>query len=974
MVQLLIKTEYSMLQSHVRIPEIVAFAKVNGIETLAITDTNMHAAYQFYHACKKQGIKAIIGYETIIDDQPLVLYAKNQLGYKTILEYASTHIPDSLYVSDDIIVVTRGTKRPKVMPFSTFYFGLELDELEVEVQVAPTIVTLSEEVNVPLVMLSEVRYITSNDAKYLRVLQAIEAGKTLTPADLSPGQQYARTSEELQHLFADYPSAISNATLIASLCEVSLDYEGYLLPSFPTEHDPHDYLAALSTKGLQKRYVNKDKPLAIYQERLAYELELLERMGFDDYMLIVYDFVRHAKSKDILVGPGRGSVAGSLVAYCLGITNTDPLEYDLLFERFLNPERITMPDIDLDFPDDKREELLLYAKEKYGNDHVASIVTFGTFAARSAVRDVAKVLSVDNAFVNELMKYIPAQGAHLNEVIQDKHVIDLMNRYPDVQQVMDIALQIEGHPRHSSTHAAGIIISKEPLLTYTALQQSSGPLQQTQFEAYDLESIGLLKIDFLGLSNLKILDRTVQLIKQYTGESINLYQMQFDDPKTFTLMREGKTQGVFQLESRGIRRVLHDLDVSTFEDVVATLALYRPGPMDFIPDFIARKKGKTTEYPHSSIEAILAPTYGIIVYQEQIMRIANEFAGYSYAQADLLRRAVAKKDKELMQAQRSEFITMSTAKGRDEKDAIAIFDLIDRFANYGFNRSHSVAYAMIAYQTAYFKANYPLYYLAVLLSHHVGSSDNTKLYIAEAMGYQIPVYPPRINQSGIDYQVVDGGLLMPFVVIKGISTTMATKIMDVRVTPFTSAMDVIERLSPIVNKTHWQGLIDSGALDEFGVSKKAWTTQLEEATKFLSFGSLIEDAAFRFDSEEFDEATLMTHEKNAIGIALTHNPFAKFSSYRTQGFEPLIYLNDHSKVKTIAMVTSIKVIQTKTAKSMAFVTIQDDTMVTEAVVFPDLYDSHHSFLQQGMMMKLEITKQTRQGKQSMIIQQMETLK
>lgn len=974
MVHLLIKTEYSMLQSHVRIAEIVAFAKANGIESLAIADTNMHAAYSFYHASKRSGIKPIIGYETIIDDQPLVLYAKNQQGYQTILTYATNHDNNVIEGSDNIIVVTRGTKTPKALPFPHFYFGVELDELEVEVQVAPQVVAASIELGVPLVMLSQVRYLTASDAKYLSVLQAIESGKTLDQSDLSFGQQYARSAEELQQLFSEYPEAIENANKIASMCDVSLDYEGYLLPSFPTEHDPHEYLVALSTKGLQKRYVNKEQPLAVYQERLAYELELLQRMGFDDYMLIVYDFVRHAKSKDILVGPGRGSVAGSLVAYCLGITNTDPLEYDLLFERFLNPDRITMPDIDLDFPDDKREELLLYAKEKYGDDHVASIVTFGTFAARSAVRDVAKVLSVDTMFVTEMMKYIPAQGASLSDVIQEKNMVDLMNRYPEVQQVMEIALAIEGHPRHSSTHAAGIIISKEPLLTYTALQQSSGPLQQTQFEAYDLESIGLLKIDFLGLSNLKILDKTVQLIQQYTGESINLYHMQFDDPKTFALMREGKTQGVFQLESRGIRRVLHDLEVSTFEDVVATLALYRPGPMDFIPDFIARKKGKTTEYPHPSIESILAPTYGIIVYQEQIMRIANEFAGYSYAQADLLRRAVAKKDKDLMQAQRNEFISMSIAKGRHEPDAVAIFDLIDRFANYGFNRSHSVAYAMIAYQTAYFKANYPLYYLAVLLSHHVGSSDNTKLYIAEAMGYQIPVYPPRLNQSGIEYQVVDGGLLMPFVVIKGISTTMATKIIETRTTPFTSAMDVIERLSPILNKTHWQGLIDSGALDEFGQTKRAWTTQFDDAMKFLSFGSLIEDAAFRFIDDEFDEATLMANEKNAIGIALTHNPFAKFSNYRQQGFEPLIYLNDHSKLKTIAMITSVKVIQTKTAKSMAFVTIQDDTMVTEAVVFPDIYDAHQNLLKQGMMLKLDITKQTRQGKQSMIIQHMETLK
>ena len=973
MVNLLIKSEYSMLESHVRIDALVRLAKEYGYQSLAITDANLHGSYKFYQACHAAGIQPIIGYETIFNQQAVVIYPTTNEGYEGLLRYAT----DTLMYPErhqDWIVVTRGLAVP-TQTQGIDYFGIELNALEQEVQVAPRIAELSTTHNIPLVLLSEVRYLHPLDAKYVDVLQAIKDNKPLHIEVLSDGPHYLRTIAQLEELVSEYPESLANAIALASRCNVRFGQDGFYLPRFESDHDPLEYLKALSFKGLKKRFVGKTTPYLEYEERLVYEIEMLDQMGFVDYMLIVYDFVRYAKSNDIYVGPGRGSVAGSLVAYVLGITNTDPLEYELLFERFLNPERVTMPDIDLDFPDDKREELLLYAKEKYGNEHVASIVTFGTFAARSAIRDVAKVLSLPQTFVNELLKYVPAQGAVLSELQTNKNIQSLIQRYAEMQQLFELAVAIEGLPRHSSTHAAGIILSSEPLLKYTALQVSTGPLMQTQWEAKDLESFGLLKIDFLGLSNLKILKRTVDQIERIEGISINLYQMGFDDPKAYQLLREGRTDGVFQLESRGIRRVLQDLNVSTFEDIVATLALYRPGPMDFIPDYVKRKNGEAVSYPHPSIQEILSPTYGIIVYQEQIMRIANVFAGYSLAQADLLRRAVSKKDKQLMQIERTSFIQRSVDFGQAKVDAEAIFDLIDRFANYGFNRSHSVAYSMIAYQCAFLKAHYPKHFLSVLLSHHVGSAEHTKLYIDELRRAGGRILAPSINQSSIVYEVQGDDVIMPFVVIKGISSTIATKIIEARGNePFASPDDFANRVKGFLNKTHWQGLIDSGALDEFGVSSYAWNTQLEDYLKYLDYGTLMDDAQFRFVSQTYSSSELTNREKAVLGLVIAHDPIMPYQSLiKERGLSSLSMISSSITQLVLVRLIEVKAITTKTQKSMAFVKIEDGTMNVEAVIFPELYATHGSRLTSGMMCIVGLKSQTSAQKQSIIVESLEEL-
>ena len=971
MVPLLIKSEYSMLESLVRLESLVEMAKQRGHSVLTIADANLHGSYKFIQACQKAGIQPIIGIETRWQGQPLVLYPTTNEGYQALLRYVS-YPEETTDKHPDWLFVSRGDHVPTTTEFLD-YLGLELNTLEQEVQVAPKIAELSSSVGVPLVLLSEVRYLNPSDAVVLDVLSAIKEGKPRSLSSAVDGPHYLRTQEQLEAMSAEYPEAYHNIQTLLHSIDVTYESRGFLLPRFAIDHEPVEYLKALSIKGLKKRLGNQ--LTAAYEDRLLYELAMLEQMGFVDYMLIVYDFVRYAKSQDIYVGPGRGSVAGSLVAYVLGITNTDPLQYDLLFERFLNPERITMPDIDLDFPDDKRELLLLYAKEKYGEEHVASIVTFGTFAARSAIRDVAKVLSLPQSFVNELFKYVPAQGANLVALQADKKVRGLIERYPEMRQLFELAVAIEGLPRHSSTHAAGIILSSEPIIQYTALQTSTGPLLQTQWEAKDLESFGLLKIDFLGLSNLKILKRTVEQIERVEGLSINLYQLEFDDPLAYELLRNKQTDGVFQLESRGIRQVLHDMKVSTFEDIVATLALYRPGPMEFIPDFIKRKAGEHIDYPHPSIEEILAPTYGIIVYQEQIMRIANVFAGYSLAQADLLRRAVSKKDKELMQVERVRFIELSQTMGRTKAEAESIFDLIDRFANYGFNRSHSVAYAMIAYQCAYLKAHHPKHFLSVLLSHHVGSSEHTKLYVDELRRGGVRVLAPSINQSTTEYAVLGNDVLMPFVVIKGISTTMAQKLLEARGDqPFASPADFANRTKGFLNKTHWQGLIDAGALDALNVTRYAWSTQWEDFLKFLDYGTLMDDAQFDFDPKEFSSDELMQKEKASLGLAIAHDPFVPYQSLiQERGFSSLSELSNKTIKQVLVRIAEVKTITTKTNKSMAFVKIESDTMNVEAIAFPELYAAHASRLKVGALCILGLMKQRNQQKESIIIESLEEL-
>lgn len=971
-----IKTSYEFLSSTILIPKLVKQAKALDASVLGIVDVNMHGAFQFYNACIKEGIKPIIGLSFTVESNEYLLYAKNLNGYQSLLKISSNiefKRFDLLSLADEpnLFVVLKANESTTTQNLNEFvdYVGFDLTDFSFEVQVAPKLYAACLKENIKVIAVPEVRYLKETDKRYLNALEAIRDNNSLEENSLL-GPSYLRKEPSLKEMYSDYPESILNLEELIDSIQVEIDYSGYLLPSYPTTYPSFDLLVALARKGLEKRLSVVQSKQRLYQERLIYELSVIREMGFVDYFLIVYDLVHYAKKQDIYVGPGRGSAAGSLVSYCLGITNVDPLEYDLLFERFLNPERMSMPDIDLDFPDDKRDQIIEYAVSKYGKNHVASIVTFGTFQGRSAIRDIAKVLRLPNTHLSELLKYIPQNAKNLEELAQDEALKHLCTMYPEIAQVIEYAIQIENIPRHSSTHAAGIIISDQDITTYSALQPGLLNMYQTQYEQKDLESIGLLKVDFLGLSNLKIIKRTCELIKKHTNIDIPLYDLTFDDPRVFQLLTNKETDGVFQLESSGIRNALHEVRVDSFEDIVAVLALYRPGPMENIPEYAARKQGKKFEYLHKDLQTILEPTYGIIIYQEQIIMLAHQFAGYTLSEADLLRRAISKKQKRLLESERDRFIDKCIGRGYNESTANTIYDYILKFANYGFNRSHSVAYAMIAYICAYLKVHYPIAFFSVLLSHSTGSERTMEKYIRECRKNSIDILAPSINKAHVHFMVTDDGIMMPFTAIKNVGKAVASKLIDIRREGlFKNFLDFVNRTKSVINSKILEQLIYASALDEFGLSKRAMIEQYDEVSKFAEYGSLIEELEFVVkDIPEYDEADLMKKEQLAYGINIQYhflNPYSKIA----HEFRSLNDLEEGQTIEVVARLNRKHMIRTKKGDQMAFITIEDFTQELEAVLFPTQFDLVKQFLKVNEVYKFTINQQKRNNKNSFIVEE-----
>jgi len=977
---LCIETSYSLLHSTIRIEEVVKEAKSLGYDTLAITDDKLHGAFKFYVACKKYGIKPIIGLRIQIEDDSLILYAKNEIGYKELLKVSSDKEIRGLVkldeISSNIIIVSDGTHIPDVNKYKDkdFYIGIRVDTLDYEMNLADKLY----ELNGKKLALSPVRYLRSEDYKYYLALRAIDLGKTLSIEDRGVGSNYLMSYEELENQFRSYPDAVAEAGNIANMVDFTYQYGKYQLPQYPLdEHNAKSYLRALCVKGLEKRLKGKLVDVNLYKKRILDELEMIDKMGYNDYFLIVWDLVAYAKKHDIFVGPGRGSAAGSLVSYVLGITNADPIEYELLFERFLNPERISMPDIDIDFPDDRRDEMLIYAKDKYSIDNIGLIVTFGTFAGRSALRDIAKVLEIDNNYLEEVLKYVPVNATNLSKYSKEDDLKRLINEYPDIQKLLEYASYIEGLPRHTSTHAAGVILTSDNLRNYSPMQKGMLGLYQTQYEAKDLETIGLLKMDFLGLRNLTILDRTKQLIKQNENIDINLYDLTYDDEDVFDLIGKADTYGVFQLESAGMRSLLKRLDVSEFEDVVAAIALHRPGPMENIPDYVDRKLGKKRiSYIHNDLEPFLNKTYGIIVYQEQIIMIANKFAGYSLAEADLLRRAVSKKELKTLNDERVRFVSKCKKKGYSERDANEIYDYIVKFANYGFNRSHSVAYAMIAYQCAWMKVKYPTYYLTVLLDSVKGSESLTKRYLNEAREKGIEVLPPCINNSEKYYKIEDKKIRLPFMVIKNLGGSTVDKLLEVRKgTLFKDYLDLVSRTRGILNSKTITNLIYSSALDVFGLNKAQMIDKLNDAIKYTDYGSLIGDLKFDYgNSDEYTMAELIDKEKSALGFNLKyHFMYQFYPMIKERNLNRLTDRERTRQISFIAKINNIKEILTRNSKRMAFIAIEDDTDLVDAVIFPDTYEKHSDILAKDRAYLFTAVTSSYKGKTNLEIRDIERI-
>lgn len=1014
-IHLRVKSGYSFMQSTVKIGQLVQKAKQDDIKAVALTDHNvLHGVVEFYQACEKHDLKPIIGMETTVsidsEINQVLLIAKNNLGYQSIMKISShiqrdeqTHIALAeldKYLTDCFIILPVETTQLAHLIKENDQAAIKafIDSWPVQPIVGLTPLNLDravptlQELSIDLVALGDVQYLEQSDSIAHAYLRAIDEKTKLTTVD-SEAHHYFFTESEAKIYFKNYPGLIKRTHDIVENCHVDLKLDQQLLPRYPIENggDAASYLQKLCEQALDKKYSKAQKEAA--QSRLEYELSIIRDMGFSDYFLIVWDFVSYAKDNEILVGPGRGSAAGSLVAYLLGITNVDPIKYNLLFERFLNPDRISMPDIDIDFSDHRRNEVIDYVKNKYGKQYVAQIGTFGTFKTRSTIRELAKVFDLPSEEVAFILKEIPIQGSgSIAKTIRSS--ADLLNYIKQQDHLKDffkVASVIEGLPRNMSTHAAGVVIHDHKLVESIPLMADAAGNLLTQFAMGDLERLGLLKMDFLGLRNLTTIERIIKMINRHEGETVNLDRIPLDDQETYTLFQAGQTNGVFQFESQGMKNVLKKLKPTEFEDVVAVNALYRPGPMEFIDTYIKRKHNKEkVTYLHPDLEPILAPTYGVLVYQEQIMQLAHQFAGLSLGKADILRRAVSKKDRAELEELKDEFIKGCLKNGYDEKIAQEIFSLILRFANYGFNRSHAVSYSLIAFYLAYFKANYPVYFITELLNTTAGEQAKTAAYIKEAKQDRIKLLAPSINVSHYYYQPDQGQIRMGLSSIKGLSYTIAQEIIQVRKDGrFKSLFDFCLRVPlNIINRSMVEKLILAGAFDEFGVERASLLASIDQAMEQGElFGDLGDQKSLFGDSlnledhyqevEPFDLLEKLSYEKELLGLYVSDHPLeVNRQTLRTKGMMDLVYFYQQKQVKNVSfavIVQTIKAIRTKRGDSMAFVQFSDENMEVEGVVFPDLYRQVKPWLDEQQFVRINGKKEWRQGKEQIIVESMEPL-
>ncbi|GBF11765.1 DNA polymerase III subunit alpha [Tepidibacillus sp. HK-1] len=1006
-VHLHVHTEYSLLNGACRIEPLVNKAKDLGMTSLAITDhSGMYGVIPFYKACQTAGIKPIIGVEILVNGFPLVLLAENNLGYQHLMKLVSiSHLESSSFqptidkkalqqYHEGIIALSGGLtseisqylvqqqykkaletalEYQKLLGTDHFYLEIQNHGLPEQKQVNPLFIQLSEETGIPLVATNNVHYIEKEDALIQEVLEAIGAGHTLDQSEqakLPTKEFYLKDQEKMNQLFATVKGAVENTVHIANRCDVTIEFHQLALPKFPLPSSirAEEYLKALAQKGLQKRYKQITDQL---QKRLMKELAVIEKMGFADYFLIVWDYMKFAHQQGIMTGPGRGSAAGSLVAYVLGITNVDPIKYGLLFERFLNPERVSMPDIDIDFNYERRDEVIQYVSKKYGHDRVAQIITFGTFAAKAAIRDVGRVLNIPYIEVDKVAKLIPSQlGITLEQALTEVDELrELYQKNERMRELIQIAMKIEGMPRHHSTHAAGVVIADQTLTVYTPLQKGQEKVSLTQYPMGILEQLGMLKMDFLGLKNLTIIEKTLAWIKKSRNKQIQLHHLDDSDPLTYQLLSQGHTKGVFQLESPGVTKVLKELKPSHFEDIVAILALYRPGPMESIPDYIQAKHGKkTVQYPDQSLEPILKDTYGIIVYQEQIMQIASKMAGFSLGEADLLRRAVSKKKREILLEERNHFVHGAIQNGIEEKKANEVYDLIVRFADYGFNRSHAVAYGVLAFQTAYLKAHYPVEFMTALLSESMGNQDKIAEYTDECRKMGIEILPPDLLQSDASFTVQDGKIRFGLAAIKNIGIQVIESIILLRQkhSTFSSLFDFCMKAdSKVCNKKTLESLILSGALDRFGIHRAKLMANLDDLIERvqkkkklqedlqihlfadLEVGTKEEDFDW-FEVPPFLEQEQLQKEKAVLGIYVSAHPLSAFkeilNEYSTHSYDVLVQLSEGTSVVIGGLLNDLKLILTKKGQQMAFGQIEVDSNLLELVIFPKVYATYRNQL------------------------------
>ncbi|WP_240374622.1 DNA polymerase III subunit alpha [Bacillus piscicola] len=982
-IHLHIHTEYSLLDSTVRINELVGKAAGMEMSALAITDKDvMYGVIPFYKKCKESGIKPIIGLELWVNGleskgsaYPVVLLAKNNEGYQSLLKLSTYKQCNNTITLEEVekelkhcfiimpyadseaaSLLRHGDTEKAARVVENWKRAAEKHSLYLErqpVKEEGTILKVWEKIaaqhELPLAAGNNVHMVNEGDRHALCALQAIAKGVSL--------QEVKDEAEDtFKGVFMDpaITKDVEETSLlatkdIAERCNVHINFEQRFLPRYPLSEGktPDKTLRAWCEAGAVKRFGHLSETVI---KRLEMELAVIHQMGFDDYFLIVADFVKFARERGMLVGPGRGSAAGSLVAYLLEITDIDPLKHRLLFERFLNPERVTMPDIDIDFPDYRRDEVIEYVSKKYGRNRVARIITFGTFGARAAVRDAGRIIQAPQALIERMASLIP-QEHHMTlqkAAKTNPSFKQLLDQEPLASSIWSIACKVEGLPRHTSIHAAGVVMSAEELTNHVPVMKKSDEVLMTQYSMDILEDIGLLKMDFLGLKNLSLLERITRSIRFQEGIEIDLRQLPIEDKKTFQLLASGDTTGVFQLESEGMRQALKEIKPSKFEDIAAVNALYRPGPMENIPLYARRKEGvDDPEYYHENLKEILAPTYGVIIYQEQIMQIASVIAGYTYGEADLLRRAISKKVRSVLEKERTRFIEKAGRIGYPTKLAASIYDLIVRFADYGFNRSHAVAYSYIAYQLAYLKAHYPAYFYAALLTMNQDDSLKLSKYLREARHRKITILPPSINNSRAGFFAYKSQIYFGMSALKYVNRYLIESILAERGrSPFLGFIDFLMRVDANKFVKGIESLIKAGAFDELDDNRAVLLASLRQALEFVDFqkdlGSLVSggDTNFRYvQTEPFTNSERFEAEKEVAGVYLTGHPLERYNTVLLP-FQPVTLYESlpvAAPFWVAGMIEKLTPIRTKKGQAMAFLTLTDGEGEAEVVIFPDVY-------------------------------------
>jgi len=1043
-VHLHVHTEYSLLDGACRIKDLVSACKEKGMKAIAMTDHGvMFGAIDFYNECKAQGIKPIIGCEvytarrTRFDKESaydsdyghLILLAKNNVGYKNLIKIVSAGYTDGFYykprVDRDILAENseglicssaclggdiprlimeenyEGAKELALWYRDTFgegnyFLELQSNGLEEQIKVNQQLVRMSEETGIPLIATNDVHFIERKDARAQDILMCIQTGKHYADTDrmkFNTDQVYLRSPDEMCALFESQPEAIDNTVKIADMCNVELEFGRSILPNFeiPEGYTSESYLRKLCYDGAEFRF---GKVLSgEVRERLEYELDIICKMGYADYYLIVWDFIRFAKDNGITVGPGRGSGAGSLVAYCLKITNIDSLKYNLAFERFLNPERISMPDFDVDFSDTRRKEVIDYVIRKYGSECVAQITTFGTMAARGAVRDVGRVLDMPYGDVDVISKMIPTElGITIKDALAKNP--ELKAKYDSDESVKDLidpAMQLEGMPRNISTHAAGVVLTKDPVTSYVPVQKV-GESVSTQYPMKNLEALGLLKVDFLGLRTLTVVQDSLEMIKENYGLEINFDTMEMNDPKVFKTISDGKTMGIFQLESAGMTRFMMDLQPDCLEDIIAGISLYRPGPMDQIPKYTENKKHPgNVKYDHPILEHILDVTYGCMVYQEQVMQIVRDVAGYTMGRSDLVRRAMAKKKHDVMEKERAVFIKGAEKNGVSREIANNIFEQMTDFASYAFNKSHAACYAVVGYETAWLKTYYPVEFMAAIMNSFIGKNDMIPPYITECRAMNIKVLPPDVNCSVGRFAVENGNIRFGLAGLKNVGTHAVASMVAERNAngKYKDFVDFCRRIqSTDINKRCVESFIKAGAFDSMGYNRAQLLSSYENILESvsaeqknkvsgqLSFFDMFEDSVtdsmsaelVPMDINEFPQSVILSKEKEVMGLYFSGHPLSAYleqveniSTIKTSDFmtnesddeSDNVSMDsnaqesfDNMQITICGIVTDVRKKITKRNDTMAFVKLDDMYGEAELLVFAKTYEKFKMFLKE----------------------------